>query len=78
MTCVDPDPELESGSGSMGKKNEDKNAQVFLAFIIQNFEKNLSSKFPLWIRIEEKCWIRMESIRIHNPDFYTLQFFVYI
>jgi hypothetical protein len=21
----------------------------------------------MWIRIEEKCWIRIESIRIHNP-----------
>jgi hypothetical protein len=26
MTCVDLDPELESGAGSMGKKNEEKNA----------------------------------------------------
>jgi hypothetical protein len=26
----------------------------------------------LWIRIrnEEKCWIRIESIRIHNPNFF--------
>jgi hypothetical protein len=30
MTCVDPDS--ESGSGSMGKKNEEKNA-FFLNFL---------------------------------------------
>jgi hypothetical protein len=29
---VDPDTDLESGSGSMGKKNEEKNA-LFLKFL---------------------------------------------
>jgi hypothetical protein len=27
-------------------------------------------RIPFWIRIEQKCWVRIhiKSIRIHNPD----------
>jgi hypothetical protein len=31
-----------------------------------NFLKS-GIRIRIWIRIEQKCWIRIKSIRIHNP-----------
>jgi hypothetical protein len=50
-------------------------------FISKKFEKEIVfESFVLtwiWIRIEQKCWIRIrsKSIRIHNPEkLYTILF----
>jgi hypothetical protein len=46
-------------------------------FISKKFEKEVifGSSVLAWIRIELKCWIRIESIRIHNPDISYFSFF---